>query len=259
MNIPAYQDKDVREITVAEMTEFTREHHYSATMPSITKICYGGFRDGNLVAAISFGHGSRPKDTIKILFPSLGTEDYLEIGKMCLLDEEPTNSESSFIRTTRHLLCKKFRRKLIFTWADGLWGKPGYVYQAANFLYGGFIWTEFYLTAERIRVHPLQLKSYMRAHGMLSPLDARRTPRPNAAQLREMGWKHIHGKMFRYIRFLCHREEQARLLAESPFQWTNTRALYPKHADLEWKVTVDKGMLERCERPRIAGTWQAGA
>ena len=38
-------------------------------------------------------------------------------------------------------MVKKFL-KYLFTWADGLVGKAGYVYQAFNFLYGGYIWTD---------------------------------------------------------------------------------------------------------------------
>ena len=251
---------DVREISVREMTDFVRAHHYSSVMPRLTKVCYGGFHDGQLVAAISFGWGTRPEHTIHKLFPSLGTQDYLEIGKMCLRDEEPKNSESSFISTTTRLLHGKFPAlKLVFTWADGMWGKPGYVYQASNFLYGGEIWTDIYLTAEGVRIQPLQLRSYLSAHGLLDPLDERRTPRPKAATLRAWGWQHVHGKQFRYLRFLCDQEEQSRLLAESPCQWRNTRAAYPKDRDLEWKRSFDKGIREYCPQPLITGAWQAGA
>ena len=36
--------------------------------------------------------------------------------------------------------------KYLYTWADGIVGKVGYVYQAGNFLYGGFIWSDVYVT-----------------------------------------------------------------------------------------------------------------
>lgn len=134
-----YKDVAVRSIPVQEMATFVATNHYSTVMPRITKQCFGGFRDERLVAAISFGWGSRPRHTIQKLFPSLNTTDYLEIGKMCLLDSEPRNSESQFMAVAFRKLHNKLPHlKLIFTWADGMWGKPGYVYQAASFLYGGF-------------------------------------------------------------------------------------------------------------------------
>ena len=37
----------------------------------------------------------------------------------------------------------------------GRWfvGKPGFVYQAANFLYGGFIWTQIYINNKGEKIH----------------------------------------------------------------------------------------------------------
>src|ERR1700688_505449 len=92
---------DVRPIEVEEVAAFSAQHHYSEVMPRHTEVCYGGFRDGKLVAAISFGWGQQPLATIRTIFPSLTTKDYFDIGKMCLLDEEPKNSAASqFVRDT---------------------------------------------------------------------------------------------------------------------------------------------------------------
>ena len=65
---------------------------------------------------------------------------------MCMLEELPKNSES-VILSKMFKWVKENRPdiKLIYTWADGILGKPGYVYQATNFLYGGFITTDLYL------------------------------------------------------------------------------------------------------------------
>lgn len=243
---------DVRPISTQEMTAFVLKHHYSSVMPRITKACYGGFRDDDLVASISFGWGSRPRHTIQRLFPSLNTKDYLEIGKMCLRDDQPPSSESMFMSTAFWMVCKKFPEiKLIFTWADGIWGKPGYVYQASNFLYGGFIWTDVYQSRDGRRIHPLQLQSVMGSY--------LRGQRPNAIEMAERGWKHYFGKQFRYVKFVCDRVEKRRLLAESAaagFTWTDTRAGYPKHQDLEWKVS-QAGVKVICEQPVFTGTISA--
>lgn len=235
---------EVRPIPTSEMVAFVARHHYSTVMPRISKACYGGFRDGVLVAAISFGWGSRPLHTIRAMFPSLGTKDYLEIGKMCLADSEPRNSETQFMSVVFRMLHKDFPNvRLVFTWADGMWGKPGYVYQAANFLYGGFIWTDAYETRSGQRIHPLQLQSAMKTY--------LRTQRPSTAELRELGWRHIKGKQFRYVRFLCDRSEQEWLLSESPFYWNTD---HPKDASLEWREHTSDGWVP-CSQPKFAGAW----
>jgi len=205
--------------------------HYNATMPRLNKAAYGGFIEERLVAAISFGWGSRPRHTIQRLFPSLDTRDYFEIGKMALDDSLPKNSGTKFLSVVLRLLRTKFPDlKLVFTWADGMYGKPGYVYQAANFLYGGFIWTDTYLTKDGRRVHPLQLRSETHQRNETTAL---RTNRPSVQKQRELGWQHFSGKQFRYAYFLCPKKEQERLLKESTTSWS--RDNYPKQADLDWK------------------------
>ena len=238
----------VHEISTTLMRSFVAEHHYSTTMPRLTTVCYGGFQYELLRAAISFGWGSRPLHTIQRLFPSLGTADYLEIGKMCVHDDEPRNTESQFMAEAFYQLRRKFSNlSLIFTWADGMWGKPGYVYQASNFLYGGFIWTDVYQMEDGRRVHPLQLQSVLASLGLKTSM---RTQRPTFEEMRRVGWKHFRGKQFRYVKFLCADDLRSVLLQESPFTWTTS---YPKHTDLEWKIQ-DSRTWAACSQPRFTGT-----
>jgi hypothetical protein len=148
------------------------------------------------------------------------TSQYWEIGKMCLTDEMPRNTESTFLsRACAFVKAHAPQIELIFTWADGMLGKPGYVYQASGFLYGGFSWTDSYFTATGEKVHPRQT--------------GRIGGRPNDEQMREMGWTHYRGKQFRYVRFLCGNARRKELLRESTVAWTTGGA---KHADLAWKA-----------------------
>lgn len=236
----------VEQITLGEMREFANKWHYSCVMPRQTKLCLGGFRKDDpleMRAAISFGWGSRPLHTIRKLFPSLVSEDYLDIGKLCLEDGEPKNSESLFLARSIKGLKKKFPDiKVLFTWADGMWGKPGYIYQASNFLYGGFIWTDVYMTAEGKRLHPLQLQAERRARGADT---TQRTQRPSFEEQKEKGWRHYFGKQFRYVRFLCSDKEKKALLEESTVKWT---IKYPKDMDCEWKTSTENGRVS-CPKP----------
>jgi len=210
-------------IDIKEGYRLIHKFHYSKVLPKLTKYVLGHRNDnGDIDAVMTLGWGVRPKHTIKKLFPRLSTEDYLEIGKLCLDDKLPRNSESQFISSC----LKEFKKyhpeiALIFTWADGMLGKPGFVYQACNFLYGGFIWTDsYFFNGEKI--HP-------RATGKIGG-------RPNNELLKELGWEHYRGKQFRYCYFLCSHKEQKQLLKESTVIWSTN---YPKMSDLCWKKYVD--------------------
>jgi hypothetical protein len=145
----------------------------------------------------------------------------------------PANSESKFIS-----MCLKYVKKempwikLIFTWADGMLGKPGYIYQASNFLYGGFIWTDSYFSDDGEKIHP-------RATGKIGG-------RPKFIEFVKYGWNQYRGKQFRYVYFLCDKKEKKRLLAESDFKWKIEEM--PKEKDLAWMKRTADGWVES-ERP----------
>ena len=93
------------------------------------------------------------------LINCLDTKDYYEIGKMCMKPEMPKNSESQMLSGVINWMKKHCpEKKFLYTWADGIMGKPGYVYQAANFLYGGFIWTQIYISDKGEKIHPRSSK-----------------------------------------------------------------------------------------------------
>ena len=118
------------------------------------------FLDDELVGVLTLGWGTKPRHTFGKIFPKVGileknkeTEEfehdindwYYEIGKMCMKPEMPKNSESQMISGVVKWMKKNTNAKFLYTWADGIMGKPGYVYQAANFLYGDYIWTSIYI------------------------------------------------------------------------------------------------------------------
>jgi hypothetical protein len=241
---PSLQFYELKIIDAETAFNFVRQHHYSRVRPRLTKICIGGYKHGELRAVMTLGWGVRPLHTIRKLFPSLTTRDYFEIGKLCLMDVEPKNSESRFIAQVLKWVrqnCPDI--KLIFTWADAMWGKPGYVYQASNFLYGGFIWTDVYLNERNERVHPRQLRAAREKVGMKNG-----SMRPSAKELAQFGWKHFFGKQFRYVYFLCDKQETTRLLKETSVSWSRN---YPKHTDLEWKISTGQGRLNKCLQPQF--------
>jgi hypothetical protein len=230
---------EIKTISKIEAIELIFANHYSKIMPKLTEHYLGGFIDDDLVGVITLGWGVRPVHTIKLLFPSLSSKDYYEIGKMCMREDMPKNSESVFLsRTIDWIKTNTPACKVLFTWADGILGKPGYVYQASNFLYGGYIWTDLYITAEGEKVHP---RTSQAINKRTTNTDKKYGSRPNRDELQRMGWRHFRGKQFRYVYFTCDKRTRKSLLNESTVKWDQP---YPKAAELEWK-----------EQDLVTGQW----
>ena len=228
--------KQIHKVTASE---FVSERHYSAVMPSLTKFFLGYFTDDEMVGVITFGWGTRPKHTIQKLFPELDTKDYYEIGKMCMDDAMPRNSESQMLSTVVKWLKENCpEKKFLFTWADGIMGKPGYVYQAANFFYGGFIWTTIYISDKGEKIHPRSSKRLCEENVQFK---LEREPDFFVGKKGERiywltqdfldykGISKIRGKQFRYILPLNKRAKK--YLKKSTVEWNLN---YPKTSDLIW-------------------------
>jgi len=227
--------------------EVIQEYHYSKVLPRITKECIGGYIGDKIVGVATLGYGVRPLHTIRKAFPTLGVKDYYELGKLCLSDDCPRNTESFFIsRMIRKLKERHPELKLLYSWADGIIGKPGYVYQASNFYYGGFIWTEMYLDENGTRVHPRTLQ------GMSTGEKVGKFKSRAYDVTTGMGMTKYFGLQFRYVFPLCDKREWRRIMATSPFTWTQFD--YPKDADCKWKVQISKGKREDCELPPFITT-----
>lgn len=224
----------VKEIDKMTAFELIKRYHYSSQLPRLTKVCLGFFTpDHEFVGALSLGWGTRPKHTIKILWDDLESSDYFEIGKMALADKMPRNSESQFLSLVVRYI-KEYHKnvKVIFTWADGVLGKAGYVYQASNFLYGGFSFTDTYFTDKGERVHPRTSQK------LKTDIGLKIGRRPTFEQLVEWGWKHYKGKQFKYLYFTCSKKVKKELLSKCNIKLSTD---YPKDKDLAWKVKVGIG------------------
>lgn len=88
---------DIKEITKEQALEMVQKYHYSNTLPKLNKHFLGFYLDNELVGLITLGWGTQPRGTIQKIFPSLDTKDYYEIGRMCMTEEMPQNSETQMI------------------------------------------------------------------------------------------------------------------------------------------------------------------
>lgn len=232
----------VKEITKGEALSMVQKYHYSNTLPKLNKHFIGFYLDNELVGVVTLGWGTRPLHTIKKIFPSLETKDYYEIGRMCMTEDMPRNSESQMIsKLIKWIKQNEPDVKVLFTWADGVMGKAGYVYQACNFLYGGYSQTDIYLK-DGIKIHPRQTRSLF----IKDANDKRKSIRPTQEQMKEHNIIHIRGRQFKYLTFLCDKKTKRELLKECLIDLNNK---YPKEDTLKWEIQTGKGQWKQCDKP----------
>ncbi|MDK0700150.1 hypothetical protein QTI54_05875 [Clostridium perfringens] len=106
----------IKEIDKEATLDMIVRYHYSNTLPKINKHYIGFFLNNTLVGVVTLGYGTRPKHTIKKIFPTLDTKDYLEIGRMCMLDSMPRNSESQMLsQLVKYIKINYPKIKVLFT------------------------------------------------------------------------------------------------------------------------------------------------
>lgn len=269
----------IREVSREDATNLVQANHYSPVMPKLTKHWLGVFnRVGALVGVVTLGWGTRPLHTIqKIINKDMESKHYFEIGKMCMLESEPRNSESQMIsQLVRWIKDNHPNVMFLYTLADGIMGKCGYVYQAANFYYGGEYWTDSYMSAKGEKVHPrstrLLCKDNWSWHynedspgfsrefkdnhdAKVHAAHAAGTPAPKEKVfwltpefMNHLGMKKIKGKMFRYMYPLNKRAKKI-MIKGSNTTWKIGPGVYPKESngDLKWKQMVARKKYEFME------------
>ena len=253
-------DFKIKEISRSQATVFIQSLHYSKIMPKLTKHFLGCHLHGELVGVLTLGWGTQPKATIAKLFDGLESKDYYEIGKMCMSEKFPEDSypESQMISAVvKWMKVNTPEKQILYTWADGIMGKPGYVYQAANFLYGGFIWTQIYISDKGEKIHP---RSSRRLCDENVQFKLEREPEFFVGKkgeriywltqdfLDHKGISKIYGKQFRYI--LPLNKKSRKLLKKSNVEWSLN---YPKDSDLVWDKSTTEGRKRLGEMPYIDG------
>ena len=161
-----------------------------------------------------------------------------------MTEEMPRNSESQMLSQLVKWIHRNIPElKILSTWADGMVGKVGYVYQASNFIYAGYSDGEMYMK-DGVKIHVRQMKSFLVSDGQK---DERITVRPTAEQMRKYNILHFKGKQYRYLMFLCGKQEKQRLLNECLIDLGLPR---PKDDDLSWRVkNRTTGKWVDCDKP----------
>ena len=103
-----------------------------------------------MVGCLQFGPPINGQKTATKISP---VERMLELNRMVMRDEEPRNSESQAIG-----LCMKWMRnntdiQYILSFSDGKEGNCGYIYQATNWKYLGFLLSDSFYELDGKYVH----------------------------------------------------------------------------------------------------------
>lgn len=239
----------VQELSQGDAVAFIRAYHYSKVLPRLNKHYLGLYRGNVLSGVVTLGWGTQPLQTIHKLFPSHGlvTTDYLEIGKMCFLPTE--NGNRHFGSLVLSALVKWVRKEtnciFLYTLADGIMGKCGYVYQAANFRYLGSFMTSVYrdiATGEKL--HPRSTGKLLLENAAFDGVEKRHWLTHDFCAAK--GIEKINGRMFRYIYPLTKRAHK--VLKAYP-QYGSLA--YPKEQDLYFALRVGPKQYARIPAPRF--------
>lgn len=237
----------IREIKKDDAVKFVRMYHYSKILPRITKYYLGIYDEETLLGVVTLGYGTQPLQTIKKIFynDNMESKDYLEIGKMCFVPH--MNNNKYFGSYTLSLIVKWMKKNtnclFLYTLADGIMGKCGYVYQASNFIYLGKFKTCVYLdnnTGEKI--HPRSSKLLLRENEEFEGVKKLFWLTHDFCEYKNID--KINGYMFRYIYPL---NKDAKKILKTYKEYADTK--YPKDCDLYFERRCAKGKYEQISKP----------
>ena len=250
-------DFEVIEIDKTLAINFVQKYHYSPVMPAITKHYLGFFLDGDLKGALTLGWGTKPRHTFNKMFPNVGILEkkdekfvhdindwYYEIGKMCLSTELNDNkgAGSQMVSATIKWLKNNTKCQFLYTMADGIMGKCGFVYQASNFYYGEKYFTSVYLMENGEKLHPRTSKDLCMENAKFSGKE--KVFWMTTDFMIHKGIRRIDGLMFRYLYPL--NKKAKRMMKQSSMNWDKS---YPKSKDLEWVDVTDKKNKKSVPQP----------
>ncbi|MET3110654.1 hypothetical protein ABHD89_001056 [Salinicoccus halitifaciens] len=192
----------IKEIPKDDAINFIRHYHYAKIIPKLCKYFLGIFSEEKLLGVVELSWGTQPLQTIRKLFPdeNLQTKDYLEIGKMCFLPEMNHNQYfgSRALSTLIQWLRKHTDCLFLYTLADGIEGKCGYVYQASNFYYCGHFKTSVYRDAQTYeKIHPRSARLLLEKNARFDNVEKKHWLTQDFCEYR--GIEKINSRMFRYI------------------------------------------------------------
>ena len=238
----------IKQINKYDAVEFTQKYHYAPVMPRITKHYLGMFHNDELVAVTTLGWGTRPLHTISKFFEELNSDHYFEIGKQCVHPDMPKNTGTQLLSLVCKWIKENYPHKLfLYTMADGIMGKTGIQYQAANFYYAGSFITQVYMVNGE-KCHPRSVRPLLEDNAKQLGVEKLSWLKP--AYMLANDIQKIQGLMFRYWMPLS--KKANKMIQRRQPDWRKSE--YPKDVDLAWwDMTAGRGKITQIEQPSF--TW----
>jgi len=238
----------ITEINKELAIEFIKKYHYSKIMPRLTKVYLGAMENNVIIGVLTLGYGTQPLGTIKKIFykHDLKSKDYVEIGKMCFIPSmNQTNFGSQFMKHIIRWIKENMNHVMfLYTMADGIMGKVGYVYQASNFKYIGSFKTSVYMdriTGEKI--HPRSAKTLCLENAKYENKNKVFWLTHKFCDYKKID--KINGLMFRYIYAL--NNDGKKILRE----YHEYNLKYPKEKDLIFERRISQGNFIKIDKPNF--------
>lgn len=238
---------EIKERHKQDAIRFVQKYHYSPVMPVHTKHFLGFHLEDKLVGVLTLGWGTQPKATINKMFPGLSTEHYYEIGKMCLTPElnGTKGAGSQMVSATIKWMKQNTNCLFLYTMADGIMGKCGYVYQASNFYFGEKYWTSVYMMENGEKLHPRTSKTLCIENAKFIGSEKPQVFWLTKDFMLHKGIRKVKGYMFRYI-YPLNKKAKKIMKNESSLNWSLE---YPKDDDLQWVDITDSKNKKIIDKP----------
>lgn len=142
----------VKEIASKLAKEMVKKYHYSGKIIHNSLINLGVFKDDELVGCLQYGYPLNHKKTSDKIH-----KDYkmMELNRMVMIDSEPRNSESQAIAVCHKWLRENTDLDYILSFSDGKEGNVGYIYQATNWTYIGYLLSDSFFELDGNILHSI--------------------------------------------------------------------------------------------------------
>lgn len=127
---------NIRQIDAKSAKDIVKKYHYSGKVVSNSNLHLGVFKGDELVGCLQYGP---PMNGLKTSNKILKGVKMLELNRMVMIDTEPRNSESQAISACNKWIRKNTDVEYLLSFSDGKEGNVGYIYQATNWVYIGYL------------------------------------------------------------------------------------------------------------------------
>lgn len=204
---------------------FMKEHHYSGSVVSNSKLHFGAFLNKSLHGVLSFGSPLDKRRTIGLV-KNTGWNEMLELNRMAFDDYLPKNSESRSLSIAMKLIKKNAPQiKWVLSFADGTQCGDGTIYRASGFILTNIkknntIWkspegkvkTDISLRLG-LKSNVVNSTSMTKGKNILDNYQGAASMK----MFKDAGWKPISGYQLRYVYFIDKEKRKDLTVEPIPF------------------------------------------